>query len=367
MACKKFNPGHYLQNKALTDPAQFSANVSSSIYKGVLVGMFWNLFETDQGVYSDTYVRTWLDWGAAQNKQIIFMFWDRDFAAPAASNRYLPGYLNEQGLVATWTKSTGKSGSVLKVWEPAGYAHRVRVLNEFLDRFDSDPFLESIVLQESSYSSEIAEGSYPGFTREKNITGIMETLRQVGGPHRQTQLIQYAMSALPLPLSQSYQRIIDLLADNCIGGIGNPDQPNWDFGVSADKTALWQQMVSNSGRITTQMGGDTSQYEEPNSIWYDAFEDLIQDQYDLHVGKLGKHYMIWSDSYYSRKVGGQPWTDMYRSAQIKMLSKPQNSLTNEAVPLCICCDEIDSDASGWWAEGYERAMQQVEWFERGKT
>lgn len=304
---KKFHPGFYLQNKSVaTDPADLVLALAPG-FTGAFVDIPWTALEPRQGAYDFSLIRAYLDWGAANSRQLVFMLADRDFSRSAATSRIVPKWISS----VPFNAKAGNKGCVAKIWTKEVNDARIALIRAIAREFDDHPNLEAISLQETALGG-VDSTSQRDYTHEGYTDQICRLIREVAPAMPTTQLWQ---SINWLTKKDTFLEAIgQALYDTGAGGFTLPDNVPWE----PDKL-MYGVVKRWSGRIPIAFGGDTSQHDKPGGAHYATFGDLLQMQVDFALSN-GAHYVMLNSGFTSHAVSGGGLSKEYQAAVGRMVA-----------------------------------------------
>jgi hypothetical protein len=154
---RKFHPGHYV---AMVRNASSQSLMTASIkpgVKGIQKRYTWRELEPTLGSYNFTEIASDLNWAKAHGMRLIVMIEDKTFKL----ERPTPSYLDK------YTPRNRAGGYTLVRWN-SYVVQRMNALTKALgSRFDSNPYLEGIALQETSLGLGDATLNAFAYTPEK--------------------------------------------------------------------------------------------------------------------------------------------------------------------------------------------------------
>jgi hypothetical protein len=303
---KKFHPGFYLQDKsASTDPAKLTLIPD---FTGAFVDIPWAALEPDRdGDYDFSLIRKYLDWGATNNRQLIFMLADRDFSRSASTSRIVPKWVAS----VPFNAKAGNRGCVAKIWTEPVNSARIALIRAIAREFDSHPNLEAISLQETALGG-VDSQSQRDYSHEGYTDQICRLIREVAPAMPTTQLWQ---SINWLTKKDTYlEAIAQTLYETGAGGFTLPDNVPWE----PDKL-MYGVVKRWADRVPVAFGGDTSQHDKPGGAHYATFADLLQMQVDFALSN-GAHYIMLNSGFTSHAVTGGGLSKEYGAAVGRMVA-----------------------------------------------
>lgn len=322
---RNFNPGLYVQDKSKT-PDLTTALAPG--FRGILLQMPWVSVEPQQGKYNFDNVRSLLEWGKVNDRQVVLMLFDRDFNTPAAQSKIVPRWVASE----PFNKKQANGGCVAKLWLPAVTNARIALIKALSAEFGNHPNLEAIALQETALGGIEQSKEPEGYTHEKYCTQICRLIREVAPALNQIQLWQ-AINWLG-PFDGPYlDRIAQAMFDTKAGGLTNPDSVKWE----KDKKPMYAVMNRWADRLPIAFGGDTSQLEKPGEQ-YATFADLVRMQFDFAT-EHGAHYVFYNNGFTSRALSGGGIGKEYTAAvktfvkdATMTVAKPSSLILEEVPP-----------------------------------
>ena len=315
---KKFNPGHYWMNHSAerNDTTEIKPAAYESGFTGIMVDIPWSEFEVGNNSFDFSVAQAYIDWGVTNSKQVMFMFMDRDFGVRSAGNRAVPQYIKNLGGVIDYPSG---NGSTAAVWRPDICGYKIRALNAFAAEFDSHANFEMMILPESGLGS-ISEKNTADFTRAGYTAQLRRIHNEVNSSYANTILVHYLHNALERPLIDTLTDFAIQFRDLGLGGMGRPDMPPWDT-TGVEPWEVWPLFKDD---IVLVSGGDTSNYQQPDSYYYTDMADLCEQRL-AHDRSLGCQYMLWNHYFRSKVVSGEPYTSDFVSAYTALVNNPANA------------------------------------------
>lgn len=297
---KNFTPGLWLQDKS-KQPDLTTALAPG--FCGILLQMPWASVEPQQGKYNFDNVRSLLEWGKVNGRQVALMLFDRDFNTPAGQSKIVPRWVASE----PFNKKLSNGGCVAKLWTPAVNDARIALLKALVAEFGDSPYLEAIALQETALGG-INSTDQPDYSHEKYCTEIVRLIYAVAPDMKRVQLWQ-AINWLG-PFNAPYlDRIAQAIFHTRAGGLTNPDSVKWE----KDQKPMYAVMKRWADKLPIAFGGDTSQLEKPGDQ-YATFADLVRMQYDFATDH-GAHYILYNaNGFHSKALSGATASKEYGAA-----------------------------------------------------
>lgn len=289
MLKKKFNPGHYLQDKSNKSAPPKEALAAG--FTGLLMDLPWAKVEPEPEQYDFRLLDQWLAWCGEHNRQLVIMIMDRDFRN--GPGKIVPSWVPN----VPFNEKRRNSGCVAKIWTPEVTAMRVRLITAIAERYDNHARLEAITLPETALGG-IDRKSQPDYNHVRYCNEIVKLIHAVAPALKRTQLWQ-SINWLGNMDSPHLATIADAIVETGAGGLTNPDSVPWEW----DDKPMYQLMADYSDRLAIALGGDTSQLEEPGKR-YKNFAELARLQYDM-AQKVHAHYQLWNRGFFSHSAGQQ--------------------------------------------------------------
>lgn len=291
MTAKNFNPGLYVQDKS-KQPDLSTALAPG--FRGILLQMPWASIEPQQGRYNFDNIRSLLEWGKVNERQVVLMLFDRDFNTPAAQSKIVPKWVASE----PFNKKQANAGCVAKLWLPAVNDARIALLKALAAEFGDSPYLEAIALQETALGGIEQGAGADDYTHEKYCSEIVRLIYAVSPSLQRVQLWQ-AINWLG-PFSAPFlDRIAQAIFHTRAGGLTNPDSVPWEVN---DKP-MYAVMKRWSDKLPIAFGGDTSQLDKPGGK-FATFADLVRSQYDFATSHGAHYVMLNANGFHSKTLSG---------------------------------------------------------------
>lgn len=364
---RRFHPGPWEQNKARSsdDPADLKLALGPG-FVGAIVDLAWAQLEPRRGEYDWSVVERYLDWGAAHERQVAFVLYDRDFTTVLNKSKIVPRWLVDAGGATTFKRDN--AGGVARIWEPQVSGWRIELIQALAARWDDHTNFEALALAETALGG-INERTEPGYTDAAYLTEMLRTIDAGAAALRQAQLwcnLNYAPGDM-------LERLAARIALTGAGGITNPDSVPWENKPVYDIMRSWR------GQITVALGGNPEQLDKPGGGHYRDMAQLVAMQQAFAVGDLGGNYVFWQGTFNSTVAGGGDLSKQYRAAIAAMVAAGHGA-TQTAVPTSLSIDttptepteppaEPDVDLAAlraWLAEAEDLPAQIGAWLARGR-
>lgn len=163
----KFNPGHYM---SVYTNGPNGTNVFEDILdhpniEGVQKSYRWDLLEPRKGVYDFSQIEADLFWLQLRGKRLVIQVLD-SWTQPV-----VPLYLRTPeyggGYYTSAASVTNGCCTVAKRWNPAVVGRIRALLYQLGARFDKEPFVEAINMEETATGLTVSEYAATGYTPEK--------------------------------------------------------------------------------------------------------------------------------------------------------------------------------------------------------
>lgn len=160
----KWNPGHYIRVTSVTfsdtDSERFAGYErirNEPLFKGASVGVTWGSLETRKGTYDFSVIDKELNYLKAMGKRMIIEVWATNYwhetpRTPQGSNKYVPDYLLDEGLVVGLVNGADDGdGGYTAAWSnPRTMDYFIPLARALCERYNNEPNIEQIVFGETA-------------------------------------------------------------------------------------------------------------------------------------------------------------------------------------------------------------------------
>ncbi len=301
---KKWHPGNYLNAGGGQDMSWSISRVTDNPHlKGLSVAHKWIDLEPSKGVYDFSRIADELALMKAAKKQLIIHIWDKTFNGTECVPTYVRTAAYKGGFV--------KSGStcVALRWNPAVQDRLNALYTALGKKFDSDPALEAVMLQEDSMMKTSGYSDSGYVTQEKRG---MATLAKA---FPRTVAFKFLNWGPGIGDLFAYAKSLGL-------GVGSPELTP----EPSDQSSSYPFYPQYAGQIPLQISGQDFRVQasvKAGLTVSQLYDFAVNQAHGLHV-----NYIIWD----------QPETpEVSYSKQILPLINARKGLTNTRCPSAIRC------------------------------
>lgn len=280
----KWNPGHY----SLADEKTPREEYIHSNFLGLQKKYPWKLLEPKKGVYDFSIIHSDLKYLQNHGKRLVIQLQTKDFGQDAIN---APEYLKDEefngGLYRT---STGSLNPVL--WNHK-VGDRIESLYKALGKeFDSEPFVEAIVIPETAISSDIQMIDQKGiekYTPEKYATALKQQMKVMKDAFPTTVVIQFTnFPKEVLGELTSFQK------ENGIG-LGGPDINLYSRGLIDPISGVYLYYDNLAGYVPLGSAVQSQDYTYDKPERYDGIVEKpsVEQIYEFGRDRLHLNYIFW--------------------------------------------------------------------------
>lgn len=281
----KWHPGHYsLASDEKTPREQYIQGK----FLGLQKKYPWKQLEPKKGVYDFSIIHSDLQYLQKHGKRLVIQLQTKDFGQDQMN---APEYLKDKefngGLYLT---STGSLNPVL--WNRK-VADRIEALYRALGKeFDSEPFVEAIVIPETAISSDIQKKDQKGiehYTPEKFATALKQQMKVLKVAFPTTVVIQFTnFPKEVLGELTSFQK------ENGIG-LGGPDINLYSKGLNDPLTGVYLYYDSLAGYVPLGSAVQSEDYTYGKTEKYNGSVERpsVEQIYAFGRDRLHLNYIFW--------------------------------------------------------------------------
>ncbi len=163
---RKYHPGHYASMLRKGASQAYMETVIQPGIKGIMKRYTWRQLEPTPGNYDFSELQSDLQWAQSRGMRMIAMVEDKTFMLERPNPTYLDAY----------TVANKGGGYTMLRWNPYVVSRFNLLLQAMGSRFDANPWLEGIALQETAPSLASTTLDATGYTPEKYRDSYLSVL-----------------------------------------------------------------------------------------------------------------------------------------------------------------------------------------------
>ena len=280
----KWHPGHYMMVKTAATQKEY---VHPS-FLGIQKFYYWKNLEPAQGRYDFSEIKSDLAFLGKHGKRLVIQIQTKAFGEGA---NVAPACLKNPEFGGGLYKTTTGSYNPV-IWNDKVNARLLALYRALGKEFNSDPYLEAVVIPETAPSSSIARGTpQPGvepFTIRKFVDALKIGMKTLKDAFLNTVVIQYT-NFPPEALQEltDYQKEIGV-------GLGGPDIRPYDTGLSGSSKGVYRFYPQLSGIVPLGTAVQSEDYVRKTRKG-PLDPTPVNEIYEFGRDKLHLNYIFWLD------------------------------------------------------------------------
>lgn len=273
----KWHPGHYAM-AGRHDQYKLSVKLKDPEFQGIQAYFDWADLEPEYGKYDLSSIENVLQKAQANNLRLVIKIRYKSFNRWARKGTCAPQYIHDINGVGNPGASSGRTKCVARIYMPEVLERLNALIAVLGKRFDSEPFVEAVVMEETAGP----DSTGPGYSLDKYMEALSSTLQAMRKAFPTTVILQQA-NWLPGNDKVSDAAMGELFKQGESLGVGfsGPDL------MPGKKTTSTKLYPSYHSKIP--LGMDTqSTYRRGYSVT-EAFDYAVKDPKGLRL-----NYVFWN-------------------------------------------------------------------------